>query len=284
MVHATGCNPVEAGSIPARPSNLSMKGFYVTTLLLNQIIAIDKGSKARIYSDITTLHKQVQKADLYNGFSKTYERLNEDGEELPGEQKKVVITVPNTLVVVQAKMTELFSLTARKDFTNCVAKADVVVGDVTIVKDAPVSYLLFLEKNLTDIRTFLDNLPILDPTETWNLDPNTGLYKTVATKTHRTKKVQRPIVLYDATPEHPAQTQLISEDVLVGFWNMVKVSGAIPATMKSQYVRNTDRLIGAVKQAREKANVTPEVAAPDVGGAVFDYIFAANPVIKTVAA
>jgi hypothetical protein len=35
-------------------------------------------------------------------------------------------------------------------------------------------------------------------------------------------------VLYDATEHHPAQTQLISEDVIVGWWETVKHSGAIP--------------------------------------------------------
>ena len=59
----------------------------------------------------------------------------------------------------------------------------------------------------------------LDPGSDWSVDPGTGLYKTDNTLTQRTKKVQRPITLYEATKEHPAQTQLITEDVIVaGFY------------------------------------------------------------------
>jgi hypothetical protein len=39
---------------------------------LNQIIAIEKGVKSRVYSRITELHKLAQKIDPYNGFAKNF--------------------------------------------------------------------------------------------------------------------------------------------------------------------------------------------------------------------
>jgi hypothetical protein len=138
-----------------------------------------------------------------------------------------------------------------------------------------VSFLLFLEKQLTDIRTFVGNLPVLDPAESWSEDKNSGLYRTEPTSTHRTKKVQKPIVLYPATPEHPAQTQIITEDVIVGFWSQVKQSGAIPRPQKLIILDRVERLLKAVKEAREAANIQEEVKTPDIGAAIFGYLLGA---------
>lgn len=240
---------------------------------LNQIIAVEKGVKARSYAVVSELHKANQKADLFNGFGKTYEKRDDDGEDLPPERKQVQFEVDSQLRAMTDALSELFQVEARKDWTNQVAVADVVVDGKTVVAGAPVSFLLFLEKQLTDMRTFVGELPVLDPAEDWTLDVNSGLYKTDATKTHRTKKVQRPIVLYDATTEHPAQTQLITEDVLAGFWSQVKYSGAMPRPRKQAVAARVEALLQAVKKAREAANMWEETSSPDVGAAVFDYVF-----------
>ena len=239
---------------------------------LNQIIAVEKGIKSRVYSDLTGLNKMVQKPDLFNGLVKKYEKKDDESEDLPGEKKRVQLTVKEVLRNMENSMSELMTVTARKDYTNCEAKADVVVNEKVLVPQAPVSYLLFLEKTLTDVRTFVGNLPVLDEAETWNFDKNSGLYNTEPTKTHRTKKVQKPIVLYAHSAEHPAQTQLITEDIIAGYWNQVKQSGATPKTQKQVMTEKVDALLRAVKEAREAANIHEEVKSPEVGVAIFDYI------------
>ena len=238
---------------------------------LNQIIAIEKGVKSRSYSEIGELHKANQKADLFNGFSKTYQKKDEAGEELPPERKKVQFTVANTLKALEKTSSDLYEVTARKDWTNSSAVANVVVDEKPILVDVPVTYLLFLEKQLTDLRTFVDNLPVLDEAETWKKD-SSGLYKSEAVSTHRTKQVQKPIVLYNATEQHPAQTQLITEDIIAGHWIMEKHSGAIPAPEKQHLTEKVDKLLLAVKEAREAANNIDEIASPDVGAAIFNYL------------
>ena len=50
---------------------------------LNQIIAIEKGIKTRVYGEFTALHKATQKADLMNGFKKTFDPKEEGGETFP---------------------------------------------------------------------------------------------------------------------------------------------------------------------------------------------------------
>lgn len=241
-------------------------------LKLNQIIAIEKGVKSRVYSEVTDLHKASLKPDLFNGFSKSYMKKDEDGEDLPAEKKRVQFAASEVLRTVARNLSELMDVTARKDWTNCTAKGSIVIDDKVIIADVPVSYLLFLEKQVTDLRTFVSKLPILDEAEDWKKDNESGLYKTEATQTHRTKKLQKPLVLYPATPEHPAQTQMATEDVIVGFWHQVKQSGAMPKTEVQSMLERVDNLLKAVKEAREAANIADEVVTPDVGTAIFDYI------------
>ena len=206
-----------------------------------------------------------------NGFQKNYQRRDEEGETYPPESQKVRLNHADVLKQVAAGLTELFDITATKDYANCQAKADVVIDGEPLLKEVPATYLLFLEKQLTDLRTFVDKMVDLDEGEEWLEDASTGLHKTAATQTQRTKKVQRPIVLYDATEHHPAQTQLITEDVVVGYWTTVKYSGALPRPRKDALLERIDKLARAVKFAREEANGI-KVEQQHPGKEVFAYL------------
>lgn len=240
---------------------------------LNQIIAIEKGVKGRVYGEITEMHKACQKPDLFNGFAKQYRRKDEDGEDYPPEKKKVQLVADDVLAKASRLLTELVNVTAAKDWANCDATADVEIDGQVIIDGVPATHLLFLEKQLTDMRTFVDKMPTLDEADEWNKDGATGLFKTSAIATHRTKKLQKAIVLYDATEKHPAQTQLITEDVLVGYWDTVKHSGALPAPRKQELLDKIEKLLAAVKFAREKANES-EAPKLSVGEKLFGYLFA----------
>lgn len=239
---------------------------------LNQIIAIEKGIKSRVYGAITEIDKLAQKPDLFNGFVKSFQSKGEDGEKLPPESKRAQCLASDMLRAVERHTTELMQITARKDWTNCVAKASVKIGEDVILADVPVSYLLFLEKQLTDLHTLVARMPILDSGDDWKLDTVTGLHKTDPVQTHRTKKTQKPIVLYPATDKHPAQTQLVTEDELSGYWSATKFSGAMPRPDKLALQERIEKLLQAVKQAREAANGHDEVASPQVGNAIFEYL------------
>lgn len=240
---------------------------------LNQVIAIEKGAKTRIYGAITELHKNAQKSDMYYGFNKNYEPKDVNGEQYPPESKKVMLRAEDVLAETRKLFTEFLDITATKDFANVEAKADVSVGGNVLVKDVPVPYLLFLEKQLTDLRTFIDKMPVLDESDNWTLDEAVGLFKTEPTKTHRTAKTVKPIVKYDATEHHPAQTDLISVDEVVGYWTQVKQSGAITRGEKRSLVDRVESVLNAVKSAREQANGV-EAPAKNIGEDLLGYIFA----------
>ncbi len=209
---------------------------------LNQIIAVEKGVKSKSLQDITAAHHKVQKPALLAGISRTYQPKDEEGEQLPPESARVQIKAEEALREMSASLTRLFDVTATKDWANCSARADVVVDGRTIVTEVPVSYLLFLEKQLTDLHTFVKKLPVLDASESWSLDPSTDLWKTDPVRTIRTKKVPRNHVKAEATDKHPAQVDVYYEDVPIGYWTTVKFSGALPARRVNELLERVEKL------------------------------------------
>jgi len=239
---------------------------------LNQVIAIEKGVKGRVTQNLTQLHRVSTNAEVYSGLNKTYEPLDEEGETSPPQNKKVQLQSSKVIDTVQIILSELFDVTAQKDFANCDARANVVVDGVVIIERAPVTYLLFLEKQLNDLRTFVKKMPQLSADEDWHYNQSLGIHSTMPVKTKSTKKLQKPIVLHPPTVEHPAQTQLVTEDVTVGYWSTVKQSGAITNELAERILGRINKLNEAVKFAREEAN-SIEAPKVGVGDAVFSYLF-----------
>lgn len=239
---------------------------------LNQIIAVEKGIKSKSLHELTQAHHAVQKPALLSGISRTYQPKDDEGEQLPPESTRVQVRAQETLREVGTTLSRLFDVVATKDATNCVAKADVTIDGETLLSDVPVPYLLFLEKQLTDIHTFVKKLPVLDAAESWIFNESTDSFSTEPVKTVRTKKVPRNHVKAESTDKHPAQVEVYYEDVPVGYWTTVKFSGALPAKRVSELLDRIEKLQQAVKFAREEANNT-EVVDRRVGTKVFDYLF-----------
>lgn len=239
---------------------------------LNQIVAVEKGTKTRSYADITEAHHALQKPAMLAGIARTYQPKDDEGEKLPGESTKIQASVGVMLSASAAIWGNLFDVTATKDWANCAARADVVVDGAVLAADVPVTYLLFLEKQLIDIHTFVKKLPVLDPSEDWTFDKTADAWATKPTQTVRTKKVPRTFVKAEATKEHPAQVEIFHEDVIVGYWNTIKFSGALPASKVREMLERVNKLILAVKYARESAN-SIEAPAIHIGDDLFKYLF-----------
>lgn len=240
---------------------------------LNQIIAVEKGVKSKSHQDLTAAHHGLQKPALLAGISRTYQPKDEEGEQLPPESTRVQVQAEGVLRSAVGALTRLFDVTATKDWANCEARADVSVDGRVVVPAVPVSYLLFLEKQLTELHGFVRRLPVLDAAESWSQDPSTDAWKTEPVRTIRTRKVPRNHVKAEATENHPAQVEVYYEDVPVGYWTTVKFSGALPARRVNELLDRIEKLQTAVKFAREEANGA-EVADQRVGEAVLGYVFA----------
>jgi len=240
---------------------------------LNAIVANERDIKQRMYTDLTKEHHLLQKPDVVTGFSKTYKAKDEDGEQFPAEGKVVQVRVMDALrQLFGDDMREFFDATFTKDHGNRGTSADITLDDGTVIAtEVPAPTLLFLEKQLTDLHTFCEKLPTLDPAETWTLDAAKGYYVTAPSETVKTKKVKKALVMYPATDKHPAQTQLIDEDMTIGHWTSIKHSGAIPDDVRRGLVRRVSLLQRAVKEARERANMF-EVEERRIGEKLFGYI------------
>ncbi len=239
---------------------------------LNQIIAVEKGVKSRSFQELTEAHHALQKPALLSGIARTYRPKDEEGESLPPESTKVQVKADDIIRDTVAVLTKLFDVTATKDWANCKAKANVVVDGKTILTDVPATYLLFLEKQIVDLHTFVRKLPVLDPSETWTFDSSADCWATEPVQTLKTKKVPRNHVKAEATEKHPAQVDVYYEDVTVGHWRTVKFSGALPARRINELLARVEKLQEAVKFAREEAN-NMEVEEQKVGASVMQYLF-----------
>lgn len=244
---------------------------------LNQIIAVVPGKKTQTHEANSALYKKIQQNTLFGGISKQYTPLDEEGTEYPPEHKNVQFNTNEAFKLLQQNMTELFDVVATQEYGNTEAKADVVILDAdgnpveTVLTQVPVTYLLFLEKQLVDIKTFVSHLPTLDPAENWEFDANIPGYKSDGIKTNKTKKVMRNHVRAEATDKHPAQVDVYTEDVKEGEWLTYKFSGAMPESNKRAVVNRVQNLIDAVKKARESAN-SVEVKQQKVASSIFKYI------------
>src|SRR4029079_4864085 len=159
--------------------------------LLNQIVAVETGIKSKTTRVVTDLHRLASNENLLNGRIKTYRPKDEDGDRYPPDNQPVQLRHSDALVTLAAELTKLFDVVLTKDVGNAGATASVSVpGRPTpLLADVPVTYLLFLEKQLTDLRTFVDKLPVLDPSVVWLQDPSSGDWRSEPAETVRTKKV-----------------------------------------------------------------------------------------------
>jgi len=239
---------------------------------LNQVVAIEKDVKNNTHQELTAAHHVLLKPELLSGLTRTYQPKDEEGEPQPNEVAKVQVRAEDVIVQTSKLLSGYFDVTATKDYGNCLAKTSVEVDGKELLKDVPITYLLFLEKQLTDLHTFVKKLPVLDPAQEWKWDPGQELFVTNPNQTYRTKKVPRNHVKAEATDKHQAVVEVYHEDVTVGTYTTTKQSGALTSKRVRELTDRVEKLQKAVKFAREQAN-TIQVDSVTVGKPLFDYLF-----------
>lgn len=244
---------------------------------LNQVIAVVAGKKANATKIITDVYHVAQKADLFNGIARHYRPKDDDGERLPSETKAIQNRATELIKTAVAGLVEMIDTIATQDTANCQAKADIVLESEVLVTGVPVTHLLFLEKQMTDLTTLISKLPVLDLGEDWHYDKTTDCYATDTSETTRTKKVPKTFVKYEATEKHPAQVDVFTEDIIVGYWQTVKLSGALPAKVRNDMLERVRLLKEAIVKAREEAN-NMEVTQCQIGKRLLGYVFGTSAV------
>lgn len=226
---------------------------------LNALLGILSGAKSRAKSAKDTTHHLLQKAHLFSGFIKSYQPLDEEnGDQFPDETQLVQHNVETELTQLRDPWARMIDLQASVDRTNQEARASIKLDGFTS-DPLPTSTLLWLEKELVDLRTIISKAPLLDPAKTWTVDQNSGLFATQPRRTIKTRKVPKNHVRHPGDDKHPPQVDVYNADETIGHWTGVDLSGALEATRQREILVRIDAALEAIKLARDEANQTEVV-------------------------
>jgi len=239
---------------------------------LNQIIAVVSGKKSRAHDLLTTSHRAWHK-DRITGINRTYRPKDEDGERLQPESRSVQLRVRDALSKLGEELVDFMNAVATQEYGNCQAKADVIVDGKTLLKDVPISAILFAQKQLIDIHTFINNIPTLPADKEWRWDEAKNCYVTEPEETVKTQKVPTTHVKFDPTENHPGQAEIISMDRVVGYWTKIEMSGAIPEQDRDDMLKRVNKLQDALKVSKEVANSIEVDQQTAFGKQLLNFVF-----------
>lgn len=245
---------------------------------LHELIASEPNVTAVFNSMREETLKVFGKPDNFTKTVTTKSYFDEENRKLDTvETKDMVTTVQERLRYFLSKsFTRYVDLQLRKDKTNQHARADLVVAGKTLAKDVPATMLLQLEKELAHIRSVLLQAPTLQSGPVWVRDESEGLFVTLEPQvSFSTKKSMRPVILVEATKEHPAQVEKVTEDVPVAKVERKVWSGMITSREKADMIGRVDALLVAAKRARQRAN-SQEADKSSIGSSIVDYILSGS--------
>ena len=242
---------------------------------LHELLAVEgdlEGTFKKILAEAkVTFEKRV--AHFFE-IHKKLEMFAEDAKEAPEEHQEMVTTVQDKLDYVREHVVRYFDAVLQKEATNQSATADLVIDGKTIAPNLPATFLLGLESRLKIVRSLYEQIPTLPPGIKWEKAPEKGdhVYRAVySEEKFKTAKTFQHKVLYHATKEHPAQIERWEEVENVGKYTTDKWSGMLSPAEKSLLLGRFDKVIRAVKKARQRANTT-EVEKTTIAEALFAYI------------
>jgi hypothetical protein len=225
------------------------------------------------------------RADLINTFTKkhhlfgekrvTFTSRDEGAQPVTETQSDLQTTVRRELKWIADLWEKSVDTSLQVAYGNTFAVADVLLEDgTTLAEGVPATALLELEKRAGEIHGLVSAIPTLDPAKGFKEDPDrgVGVYRARDDNRVRTKKITRPMVKYEATKEHPAQVDLVQEDVAIGTIRAQEWSGLITPGDKADMLARAEELRRALKTARSRANEAP-AATETVGAKVFGFVF-----------
>jgi hypothetical protein len=240
---------------------------------LHQLLSLVPGKRSAATDALSSAYQQFQKPGTFEGFTKTFTQRTDDGTPgRPPEKKHPQNNVAALVGGFKPLVADMLDTVAKVDWANAGAKADVVVDGQVVIANAPVTFLLFLGKRLNELKTTVEAIPLRDPALDWTFSAEASLFVSPVVRKQVTTKEQVGIVLHPPTVEHPAQTQLITKDVVTGWWDERQFSGAVTRVERDVILARLQKLSDAVLVAREQANQAT-VDAPTVGGAILDFVF-----------
>ena len=212
---------------------------------LHELLAVEgdlEGQFNKILQEAVKTFKE--KGALFIGKLRKLRMFDAEAPKPPDEFQEMTTTVADKLDFVWETINRYLSAVAQKELTNQQAVADLVVGDEVLAKSLPATLLLGLESRLKKIRDVYDAIPTLPPGTKWERDETRGpnIWHTYKPEDFKTQKKIVPQILYDATPEHPAQVDKISVTENVGMYSEEIWCGALTSAEKSVLLGRVDAL------------------------------------------
>lgn len=235
----------------------------------------------------TNLENQANKCrlDLMNTFEKkrhlfeekrvVFIPLAEGEQQVVEQQSDIQTTVHKELDWIQAYIAKALDASYQVAEANTQARADVVLDDdagTILLKGLPATALLELEKRVAEVQALIGVIPTLDPAKGFTSDPQRGVFKAREVVKNRTKKQPKVIVRYEATKEHPAQTELFNEDVPIGKIQEQEWSGLLTPSDKADLLNRVEMVARAVRRARSRANDTEVDINKRIGSKLLKYV------------
>jgi len=244
---------------------------------LHEVLAVEGDLEGAFKSILKeAAHTFSKKAHLFTGYNRRLEMFDEEDQifNTPEENQDITTTVKDKMEYVGEHVVRYFDAFLQKEATNQQAYADLVIDGKVIAQGLPGTFLLGLESRLIKLRETLREIPVLQYGKSWTLDENKGKNVYVCDnpdEKFKTAKTTKHTVLYPATKEHPAQIDKWDETKNIGKYILTHWSGMIPVKQKSEILARMDKLIRAVKKARQRANMT-EVDKRTIGKDIMDYL------------
>lgn len=243
---------------------------------LHELLAVEgqlKGQSEATRKDLEATFKK--KTHLFEKKLVTFVSSEENSTAVTEAQSDIQSTVPKELKWIAGIMGKQMDVSYNVADADTIARADVILDSgVVLLKNVPTTALLELEKRCAEIQSLIDVAPTLDPAKGFATDADQGanIYKARPVNKTRTKKVPKVITLAPATDKHPAQAQLLSEDVPVGTVTEQEWSAMLTPAIKAELLGRVEEVKRAVKTARSRANDTVLVSLGNVAAPIFTYI------------
>lgn len=244
---------------------------------LHELLAVDSNLKVQADKTRTELRKTfTDKKHLFTEKKVVTTPLQEGAQQHTEVQSDIQTTVTKELEWLSGHLAKSIDVSYQIGVANQAAKADVVLEDgTTLLKDVPATVLLELEKRVKEMMDLIQAIPTLDPAKGFTDDParGKGYFRARDVLKTRTQKVQKPLVLYPATTEHPAQTQLVSVDEPVAKLEEQEWSSCITVAAKGDLYDRAEAVLRAVKKARSRANDITVDTSAKIGAVLTKAVF-----------
>lgn len=254
-----------------------------TTTKQHQILAVEPTRQAAADKQLAEIVKTFSKEALFVGNSRRLELFNKGPENeveysaleaKDSVNNKVQAVVPDNLNYMAGIFGAWVDLLFQKEQTNQQAKADVIVDGAVIFTDAPATFLLGMETKLNKLRDVFLAIPTLATGIDWQPAPDLGVhvYKGPQETDMKSQKTQEQKLLKQSSDKHPDTLVTVDTNRNIGKYTNQKFSGMMSVVHKAALIARLDKMMMAVKDARQRANNT-EASTSRCAEDMFQYLY-----------